>query len=75
MHLEVYEQRDHKGLYAKVRAGILKEFTGIRDPYEAPEKPELVIATETCTPEAAALHILRQLRESGYLHTDAQRPG
>ena len=73
--IEVCEQRDRKGLYAKARAGILKEFTGISDPYEAPEKPELVIATETCTPEAAALHILRQLRESGYLHTDAQRPG
>ena len=73
--IEICEQRDRKGLYAKARAGILKEFTGISDPYEAPEKPELVIATETCTPEAAALHILRQLWESGYLSANAQRPG
>lgn len=69
------EQRYRKGLYAKARAGILKEFTCISDYYKVPEKPELIIATETCTPEEAALHILRQLREFGYLYTDAQRPG
>ncbi|MGH8413725.1 MAG: bifunctional sulfate adenylyltransferase/adenylylsulfate kinase [Terriglobia bacterium] len=65
--LEVCEQRDRKGLYAKARAGILKEFTGISDPYEVPEKPELRIATETCTPDEAAQRILERLRESGYL--------
>ena len=43
--LEVCEQRDRKGLYAKARAGILKEFTGISDPYEVPENPELRIDT------------------------------
>ena len=43
--LEVCEGRDRKGLYAKARAGILKEFTGISDPYEAPENPEMRIDT------------------------------
>ena len=43
--IEVCEARDRKGLYAKARAGILKEFTGIADPYEAPEKPEMRIDT------------------------------
>src|SRR5690606_11242960 len=43
--LEVCEERDRKGLYAKARAGVIKEFTGISDPYEAPEAPELRIDT------------------------------
>jgi len=45
--LEVAEQRDPKGLYKKARAGQIKGFTGIDDPYEAPEKPELVLKTAT----------------------------
>ncbi|MCP5157965.1 MAG: bifunctional sulfate adenylyltransferase/adenylylsulfate kinase [Gammaproteobacteria bacterium] len=65
--LEVCEARDRKGLYAKARAGILKEFTGISDPYEAPEHPELVIDTIDCTPGEAAQHILLKLESLGYI--------
>src|SRR5919109_1252311 len=45
--VEVCEQRDVKGLYAKARAGEIKEFTGVSDPYEPPENPELTIDTES----------------------------
>jgi adenylylsulfate kinase len=65
--LEAAEKRDPKGLYKKARAGELKGFTGIDDPYEAPEKPELVIDTEAIKPEDAALKILGYLEEKGYL--------
>jgi len=51
---EVCEQRDHKGLYAKARAGLIKEFTGIDHPYEAPERAEVTIdTTRTIVDEAA----------------------
>lgn len=49
--LEVCEQRDTKGLYAKARQGELKEFTGISDPYEPPHNPDLTLTTTTCLPE------------------------
>ncbi len=65
--LATAEQRDPKGLYKKARAGILKGFTGIDDPYEAPEKPEIVIDTETTTAEDAAKQILAYLEKGGYL--------
>jgi sulfate adenylyltransferase len=65
--LEVCEQRDRKGLYAKARAGIIKEFTGISDPYEVPAKPEMVIDTRTLTPDAAAHRILVKLESLGYI--------
>lgn len=65
--IEVCEQRDRKGLYAKARAGILKEFTGISDPYEVPEQAELVIDTRAYTPDEAADAILGQLREGGFI--------
>ncbi|USI71958.1 sulfate adenylyltransferase subunit CysN [Sphingomonas morindae] len=55
------ERRDVKGLYAKARAGKLKNFTGIDSPYEAPEAPELHIDTSNMTPEAAADAIVRHL--------------
>jgi adenylylsulfate kinase len=61
------EKRDPKGLYKKARAGQLKGFTGIDDPYEAPEKPEIVIDTEKLDPEAAARTILDYLDKGGYL--------
>jgi adenylylsulfate kinase len=61
------EKRDPKGLYKKARAGQLKNFTGIDDPYEAPEKPELLIQTETTSPEAAAKQIFDYLERGGYL--------
>jgi bifunctional enzyme CysN/CysC len=48
------EKRDVKGLYAKARAGELKNFTGIDSPYEAPESPEIHVDTTTLTPDQAA---------------------
>jgi sulfate adenylyltransferase len=65
--LEVCEQRDRKGLYAKARAGIIPEFTGISDPYEEPTDAELVIDTTDITPDEAATQILDHLRAEGYL--------
>jgi adenylylsulfate kinase len=61
------EKRDPKGLYKKARAGQLKGFTGIDDPYEAPQNPEIVIDTETSDPEAAARTILDYLDHGHYL--------
>jgi sulfate adenylyltransferase len=65
--LEVCEERDRKGLYAKARAGIVKEFTGISDPYETPEDAELVIDTSAFSPEEAAQEILLFLEREGYV--------
>ncbi len=65
--LEVCEARDRKGLYAKARAGLIKGFTGIDDPYEAPEAPELRIDTSECTPEEAVQEILLKLESLGYI--------
>ena len=61
--LEEAERRDVKGLYKKARAGEIKEFTGVSDPYEAPENPELVIDTESQTPEESAQQIVAYLEE------------
>jgi bifunctional enzyme CysN/CysC len=60
--LEVAEQRDVKGLYAKARAGELPNFTGIDSPYEPPEQPELRIDAATATPEQAAELVVEALR-------------
>jgi len=65
--LEICEERDRKGLYAKARAGLIKEFTGISDPYEAPENPEMVIDTTECTPDEAAQRIILKLEKLGYI--------
>ena len=61
--VETCEQRDVKGLYAKARSGEIKEFTGVSDPYEPPESPELVIETEQQSPEDSARQILAYLEE------------
>ncbi len=63
--VEVCEERDVKGLYAKARSGEIKEFTGVSDPYEPPENPELVIETEQQSPEESAQQILAYLEERG----------
>ena len=63
--LEVCESRDRKGLYAKARAGILQQFTGISDPYEAPADAEVVVEGSTTTPDAAAEEILKILVARG----------
>jgi len=63
--IEVCEQRDPKGLYAKARAGELKGFTGIDDPYEPPLAPELVVAGAETGPEDAAGQVLALLESRG----------
>jgi sulfate adenylyltransferase len=65
--IEVCEERDRKGLYAKARAGILKEFTGVSDPYEKPADAELVIDTTGVTPAEAAQQIILHLEREGYI--------
>jgi len=65
--VETCEQRDRKGLYAKARAGIIKEFTGISDPYEVPEKAEVVINTADLSPEEAAQEIILHLEQQGFI--------
>jgi len=65
--LEVCEQRDRKGLYAKARAGIIKEFTGISDPYEEPADAELEIDTTDITPDEAAQRVILHLEKAGYI--------
>ena len=69
--IEVCEQRDAKGLYAQARAGVLKEFTGVSDPYEPPAAPTIVIDTETLSPDEAAARIVDHLRAEGYLEPPA----
>jgi sulfate adenylyltransferase len=65
--IETCEERDRKGLYAKARAGILKEFTGISDPYEAPTDADLVIDASVLSQEEAAQEILLYLERQGYV--------
>jgi sulfate adenylyltransferase len=71
--LEVCEQRDIKGMYAKARRGEIKGFTGIDDPYEEPLNPEIRIDTTTCPPEDNARQIIKQLIERGFLLDHAAR--
>ncbi len=68
--LEVCESRDRKGLYAKARKGLIPEFTGISDPYEVPEHPELRIDTADLSPVQAAQEIFLYLLREGYLDGD-----
>lgn len=65
--LEVAEQRDVKGLYAKARAGQLKNFTGIDSPYQAPLNPEVIVDTEKYSAEECATQILDFLRRNKYV--------
>ena len=59
--VDVCAQRDPKGIYAKAKAGIIKDFTGISAPYEPPERASLVICSDRVTAPAAALDVLRIL--------------
>lgn len=70
--LEVCEARDTKGMYAKARRGEIKDFTGIDDPYEPPEHPELTLDTVTHTPEENASRIVQYLLQRGFVR--AQTP-
>jgi adenylylsulfate kinase len=63
--IETCEQRDPKGLYKKARAGQLKNFTGIDDPYEAPAKPELTLDATATSPQEATVLILQYLEKQG----------
>jgi sulfate adenylyltransferase len=65
--IDVCETRDRKGLYAKARAGLIQQFTGVNDPYEVPEAAELSIDTRECTPDEAAQRILLKLEGMGYI--------
>jgi adenylylsulfate kinase len=65
--VEECEKRDVKGLYAKARAGQIKEFTGISAPYEAPEKPELVLPTHQLSEQQSVDKVISFLEEKGYI--------
>jgi adenylylsulfate kinase-like enzyme len=67
--LEVCERRDPKGLYARARAGEIKDFTGVSDsaPYEAPETAELELRTDLEDPAESADRVIAYLKEHGYL--------
>ena len=65
--LEVCESRDRKGLYAKARAGFVKQFTGISDPYESPTDADVVIDTAEMTSQEAAQEILLHLKRYGFI--------
>jgi sulfate adenylyltransferase len=70
--IETCESRDRKGLYAKARAGILKQFTGIDDPYEEPTDAAVTINTSEMTPEEAAQEIFLHLEREGYIGSASQ---
>jgi adenylylsulfate kinase len=65
--IEVCESRDPKGLYKKARAGEIKGFTGVDDPYEPPPKPELTLSAETDSPEQMAVKVIEYLEGEGIL--------
>ncbi len=65
--LETCENRDVKGLYKKARAGLIKNYTGISSPYEAPENPEISVNTDALTIEEGTAQILHYLREHGFI--------
>ena len=70
--IEICEGRDRKGLYAKARAGIVKEFTGISDPYESPADAEVTIDTSEVSPDEAAQQIILHLEREGYIGAEAE---
>ncbi len=63
--IELCEERDPKGLYKKARAGEIPNFTGVSDPYEEPEEPELVVKTNMATPSEAAVQVIDLLEKMG----------
>ncbi len=68
--LEVCEQRDAKGLYARARRGEIKGFTGIDDPYEPPRNPEIVLNTVDHSPLENARQIIDFLEANGFILKD-----
>ena len=65
--LEICEERDVKGLYARARAGEIQQFTGISDPYEPPRSPEVTLHTDKESPEESVNQIIAKLGDLGYL--------
>lgn len=70
--LETCEGRDRKGLYAKARAGILPQFTGVSDPYESPTDADVTIDTSDVTPEEAAQEVFLHLEREGYIGSSSE---
>lgn len=70
--LEVCEGRDRKGLYAKARAGLVQQFTGISDPYEVPNDAEVVIDTNLMSPEEAAQEVFLHLERQGFIGVNGE---
>ncbi|MBN1881976.1 MAG: adenylyl-sulfate kinase [Deltaproteobacteria bacterium] len=68
--LDVLVERDVKGLYKKALAGEIKNFTGVSDPYEEPENPEITVYSGTETPEESAEKIVQYLIAHGYVDAD-----
>ena len=73
--LEVCEQRDPKGMYAKARRGEIAGFTGVDDPFEAPRDPDLVLKTTDCPPEESADRVMSLITARGFLEPDATAGG
>ncbi|MTI85702.1 MAG: adenylyl-sulfate kinase [Firmicutes bacterium] len=71
--LEECEKRDPKGLYEKARQGIIKDFTGISSPYEAPINPEVVVDTEKLTIEECVEQVVNYLGNNGYINSKGQK--
>lgn len=72
--LEVCLERDVKGLYRKAQSGAIREMTGVDDPYEPPEAPEIVVDATHLTPEESAAYILRELERGGWLPPASETP-
>ena len=70
--VEECARRDVKGLYEKAFRGEIKEFTGVSDPYEAPENAEIVVETEGRTPEQSAQIVMQRLEELGFVARAAE---
>jgi sulfate adenylyltransferase len=69
--IDTCEQRDRKGLYAKARAGLVPEFTGVSDPYEPPDDAEVMIDTTDMSVEEAVQQIILYLEREGYIGAPA----
>ena len=65
--IQTCEKRDRKGMYAKARAGLIKGFTGVDDPYEPPPNPEVYVDTTDLSPDEAAQQVMIVLGQRGYL--------
>ncbi|MGA8534305.1 MAG: adenylyl-sulfate kinase [Candidatus Tumulicola sp.] len=70
--LDELTRRDVKGLYAKAIAGELKHFTGVSDPYEAPEHPDVIVDSELETVDESMSKILTELERRGHVHADVK---